>query len=281
VVLRELVTPGVSEAVDRLPPELTTGSARLLAYRVQLCNAAGRTAGATDAVYASAGAAPHAVQELRGRAAKAGVVLEWRAEPDGSIELNRTAVEVVAGAGKKPAETRLRVDGEKNTGGTVDRTARLGRTYRYSAQRVRTVDLDGQRLELRSGPSSEVVVERKDLFPPEAPIGLVAVPGFGDAAAGQGTGQGSTQPMIDLAIDLLWEPDMEPRIMGYRVYRRALDGDVAGAWQQLNAEVVPVAAYRDRTVVAGHRYGYQVTAVDAAGNESERSREVAETAPTQ
>jgi hypothetical protein len=206
-----------------------------------------------------------------------GVVLEWRAEPDDSIELNRTAVEAVAGTGKKPVETRLRVDGEKDTGGTVDRTARLGQTFRYSAQRVRTVDLDGQRLELRSGPSAEVVVERKDLFPPEAPIGLVAVPGFGDAAAGQGTGQ----QVIDLAIDLSWEPDMEPRIMGYRVYRRALDGDVAGAWQQLNAEVVPVAAYRDRTVVAGHRYGYQVTAVDAAGNESERSREVAETAPTQ
>ena len=102
VVLRKRVTPGASEAVDALPAELTAAPARLLAYRVQLRNAAGRTAGASAAVFAASGPAPQAVEELRGKATKAGVVLEWRPEAQGtgsreqgtegaeSIELDRT-----------------------------------------------------------------------------------------------------------------------------------------------------------------------------------------------
>jgi fibronectin type 3 domain-containing protein len=72
---------------------------------------------------------------------------------------------------------------------------------------------------------------------------------------------------------------MEPHVAGYRVYRRDLDGEAASAWQRLDSELVPVAAYRDLSVVAGRRYAYRLTAVDAAGNESTRSDEVVETAP--
>jgi len=42
-----------------------------------------------------------------------------------------------------------------------------------------------------------------------------------------------------------------------------------------------VAAYRDLSVVAGHRYAYRVTAVSEAGNESGPSGEVVEIAPAQ
>jgi len=291
VVLREAVVPGESAAVDRLPAELTEGAARLLAYRVQLRNAAGCTAGATAAVYAAAGAAPAAVEGLRARAAKAGVVLEWRRAAGDAVELNR--VEAAAGAEKKPVETRLRVDAAKGSGGTgvggtdaggtIDRAALIGPVYRYSAQRVRTVEMDGQRVELRSVASAEVAVERKDVFAPEAPVGLVAVPGFADETAdatlGQGSGKEATQASaIASVIDLSWEPDLEPRVVGYRVYRREWDGAASGAWLRLDAALVPVAAYHDRSVVAGRRYGYRVTAVDAVGNESAHSDEVVETA---
>jgi hypothetical protein len=328
VVLRKRVTPGASEAVDALPAELTAAPARLLAYRVQLRNAAGRTAGASPAVFAASGPAPQAVEDLRGKATKAGVVLEWRPEAQEtgnreqgtegteSIELDRTILQpatantttttasnsmaTTAGLGperkgglpgvaKEPSESRFREGGAADEGGTIDRTAQIGHTYRYTAQRVRTVVLGGERLELRSVPSVEVTVEMKDVFPPEAPVGLVAVPGFaGEPSVGQAPGQIAAQtgeqaaPQIQRpAIDLSWEPDLEPRVAGYRVYRRDLDGDAASVWKQLGPELVPIVAYRDLSVVAGRRYAYRVTAVSAAGNESAPSREVVETAPAQ
>ena len=279
VVLRKRVTPGASEAVDALPAELTAAPARLLAYRVQLRNASGRTAGASAAVFAASGPAPQAVEELRGKATKAGVVLEWRPEAQGtgsreqgtegaeSIELDRTILQpatantttttasnsmaTTAGLGserkgglpgvaKEPSELRFRAGGGLgDAGGTVDSTAQIGHAYRYTAQRVRSVDLGGQRLELRSVPSAEVTVEMKDVFPPEAPGGLVAVPGLASGpSAGQSAAQTGEQaaPQIQRpAIDLSWEPDLEPRIAGYRIYRRDLDGDAAGVWQRLDA----------------------------------------------
>lgn len=276
VVLRVKVAPGASEAVDTLPAGLAAGAARVLAYRVQLKNAKGLTAGPSEAVYAAAGIAPGAIDGLRGRASKEGAVLEWAASGaagDG-VELRRMVVAGAAGgvdakakkpglftAAKEPAEMRLRV--AEDAGGALDRTARIGENYRYAAARVRVVQVAGKTLELRGVESAAVLVEMVDRFPPEAPRGLVAAPGFG--------ADGKTP-----AIDLSWEPGMEAGIAGYRVYRR--EGD--GAWTRVG-EMVAVPACRDETVAPGRRYRYRVTAVDAAGNESGPSGEVVETAPGQ
>ena len=78
-------------------------------------------------------------------------------------------------------------------------------------------------------------------------------------------------------IELSWEPDVEARVAGYRVYRRELSADRSGDWVRIG--LVTMAAYRDLTVVAGHRYAYRVTAVSTAGNESGPSGEAVETAP--
>jgi len=146
----------------------------------------------------------------------------------------------------------------------IDRTAEIGRTYRYTAERVRTVTVGGQTLELRGAPSATVTVDVRDVFPPEAPEGLVAVPGF--------TGEGR-KPTLDLS----WEPDLEPHIAGYRVYRRAApDGS---SWERLNGELVTAPAYRDLSVAAGQQYAYRVTAVSDAEVESGPGAEVVETAP--
>jgi len=292
VLLRMNVKPGASEVVDTLPTELTLAPARLLAYRVQLRNTAGRTAGASAAVFAASGPAPMVIEGLRARATKMGTLVQWNpaAGTTESVELDRTLVQppnattsattvdtsathksLLPGAANEPIEMRLRVgDAASNTldaGGTLDRTAQIGHVYRYTAQRVRTVVLSGQTLELRSAVSEVVTVEIKDVFPPEAPTGLVSIPGFANDA--------TQKP----AIDLSWQPNLEPRIAGYKIYRHILDGQANSAWKQLDSELVPVAAYRDQTVLAGIKYGYQVTAVDTAGNESARSDEVVEIAP--
>lgn len=284
-VQRLPVAPGPSDAVDPLPAALTSGPARLLAYRVELMNAADRTAGPSPAVFVAAGTAPAPVADLRVDATKDGALLRWHAEAAAgdAVELDRTTVEAPApaaakavpersnsppislpGQAKEPAESRFQA-GPSDAGGTLDRTALIGRTYTYTAQRVRKVTVGDQSYELRSAPSAPVTVAVRDVFPPAVPAGLVAVPGF--------TGEGETQKP---AIDLSWDPDVERRVAGYRVYRR--EGD-AGAWQHVGPDPMPVPAYRDPAVAAGHIYTYRVTAVSTAGNESAPSTEVTETAP--
>ena len=305
------VLEGMSEARDPLPAELAAGPVRAIAYRVQLRNSLGRTAGPSAAVFVAAGAAPAAVEGFQGSAAKVGAVLEWRAGVGGAdvVELERVTVEAQGGAGvgvaasegadtrvgaatgagvvpnarrrgvsqrkkgatserTQNAATRFRAGGTGDAGGTIDRTAKIGETYLYTATRVRTAIVDGRSLEVRSSPSLSVRVEMRDVFPPEAPVGLVASPGFVRGPGGQ-----PERP----AIDLSWEPSAETRVVGYRVYRRV--GDV-GAWALLG-EMVSVPAYRDETVEAGTRYAYRVTAVDGAGHESGASSQVMETGPGQ
>jgi hypothetical protein len=167
---------------------------------------------------------------------------------------------------------RLRVDtaGPPDPGGTIDRSAQIGHTYRYTVQRVRRVVLAAQTFEVRSLPSASVTVIR-DVFPPDPPAGLVAAPGF---VGGDDT---TRRP----AIDLSWEPDLEPHLAGYRVYRRELDGTTPDTWRPLGSELVTTLAYRDLGVVAGQHYAYRTTTVDSAGRESAPSSEVTESAPSQ
>ena len=84
---------------------------------------------------------------------------------------------------------------------------------------------------------------------PDRPLGLQA-----SAVAGQD------------AIDLSWQPPANSAgVAGYRVYR---DG-ASTALAELSG--VASTSYRDTSVAAATAYSYTVTAVDAAGNESEHS----------
>jgi fibronectin type 3 domain-containing protein len=104
----------------------------------------------------------------------------------------------------------------------------------------------------------------RDVFPPETPKGLVAVPGMaGDAAT------------IAPTIELSWDPDVEPRLAGYRVYRGE---EGSPGWVRVGPALVTEAAYRDLKVTPGRKYSYRVTAVSTAGKESAPSAEVTETA---
>jgi hypothetical protein len=164
-----------------------------------------------------------------------------------------------------PIEVKLRTPAQpEDSGGTIDHTAQKGETYRYTAQRVRSVLLGGHALELRSAISSPVTVAMRDIFPPHTPSGLEAVPGGATAA--------------DRSIDLSWTPDVDADLAGYIVYRQDVDekGEVAGTATRLNLTPVVGPAYRDQTAMAGRRYAYRVTAVDAAGNESAPSADVQE-----
>jgi hypothetical protein len=262
---------------------MTVGAPVVLAYRVQLMNAAGRTAGPSAVVYASAGAAPEPVTGLRATSTKPGVVLEWThatgAQQTGdSVELDRVLVsgdsakaaganakattakrDALLGGPEEQAESRFSA---RDTGGVIDRTAQAGKTYRYTVQRVLQVPFQGKTLEILSEPSAPVEVAVQSVFPPDMPTGLIAAPAYSELG----------KP----AIDLSWEPNVELHVAGYKVYRRSS----TEPWRQLTQSPVTVAAYRDADVTAGERFTYRVTAVNDTGLESPPSAEASQTAPT-
>jgi hypothetical protein len=297
-VKRLAVQPGPSQASDTLPSALTLDPVTLLAYRVRILNANERSAGPSPVAFAAAGATPPPVEDLRATTVRAGVMLEWRQQPStASVELDR----LLEGAptptkapkpkpGPKPSPNPTKKSTRKTSpppaqptpaalvevklqtppsqasdvGGTIDRTAQFGETYRYTAHRVRAVTLSGHSLKLRSPASPPVVVLLKDTFPPAPPTGLAAVPGGATPA--------------DASIDLSWDPDTDADLAGYIVYRQQVNstGALTGPVTRLNAAPVVGPAYRDQTAVPGKTFAYRVTAVDTVGNESAPSADVQE-----
>ena len=271
-VKRLAVHPGPTEAAESLPSQLTAGPAILLAYRVQLFNAKGRSAGLSSPAFAASGAAPPPVVGLKATPVREGAMLEWQPQPAAAaVELDRILVQTKAPqmpsakqplqlTPSPPTEVHLRAGGQSaDPGGTIDPTAERGEIYRYTAQRVRSVTLDGHALEIRSTLSPTITVVMHDTFPPRTPTGLAAVP--------------STD-----GIDLSWEPNTEPDLAGYIVYRRQVSstGEAIGTPTRLTSTPTPAPAFSDRTAQPGQSYSYRVTAIDTAGNESPASTEVQE-----
>jgi hypothetical protein len=285
IVLRLAVVPGPSNGTDLLPVPLTTDPATPLAYRVRILNPESRSAGLSKPAPAAAGATPPPVANLRAISSRSGILLEWQPSTEASIvELRR---DLVPNPTNKPETSKLKTETEKRNssgspatspttvtlraegdrlssprtdpGGTLDRTAQRTETYTYTAQRLRTVNLNGHIYELRSEPSSPITVNLSDTFPPATPTGLAAIPG----------GTATTA-----AIDLSWQPSTDPDLSGYHVYRR----NAAGTFERLTSTSVLGPAFSDITVTPGTAYTYRVTAVDNTGNESAPSTEVTETA---
>ena len=129
----------------------------------------------------------------------------------------------------------------------ADTSIEYGKSYSYMIQTL--VNAGSQKLaESDLSPAREDTA--KDTFAPAVPAGLHT-----DATPA--------------GVSLVWDPDSEPDLAGYRVYRSAGDGP----WQKL-AEVNAIPSYSDSTVEHGKTYHYAVIAFDKAGNESERSAAV-------
>ncbi|MBB5063147.1 hypothetical protein HDF15_001487 [Granulicella mallensis] len=138
---------------------------------------------------------------------------------------------------------------------TLDDTALADEPYRYTAERRRSVQVGGRTMEMQSEVSAPVEFTLQDVYPPPAPTDLNAA-SFANPK---------------LTVDLIWQPVDTPHLAGYNVYRETLDGNGAatGVKTRLNQVPVPAPGFHDVTAVAGQRYRYSVTAVDAKGNESE------------
>ncbi len=268
--------PGKEGAyTDELPAEFVQGPDRLLRYEVFLNNHAGKSAGPSNVAYSAAGVSPPAVTGLTAQVRADGVVLNWQpvGESGRSVFFRIERMQLTPPAPQEtpksplapavPAASQtLVVHGKEggDPGHAIDASAVFNQRYRYSLERVATIAVSGQSVEVQGLPSEAIVVATTDVFPPAVPQGLVAVD---DAAAG--------------AIDLSWSPDSDSDLAAYHVYRRDVHGDSTA---QRIASVGVETSYRDAGAQPEHTYAYSLSAVDQSGNESKRSAEVEETLPS-
>jgi len=124
----------------------------------------------------------------------------------------------------------------------------FGQTYRYF---VRAVASEGPPL-LESDDSEVVEVRAVDTFPPASPSGLTAIAGTN-------------------YIALSWEANKEADVVGYKVWRQEAGGTEFSLIASLDSTA---NSYTDLAVEKNKRYDYAITALDSAGNESQRSASV-------
>jgi len=96
--------------------------------------------------------------------------------------------------------------------------------------------------------------------------------GSASSVALSGTGVAPTAPH---SVALNWGASSSS-VAGYNVYRSTVSGS---AYAKMNGSMVGGVNYADSSVQTGHTYYYVATAVDASGNESVYSNEVAAIVP--
>jgi hypothetical protein len=85
------VAPGPSQTIDTLSPAMTAGTPKLLEYRVEIRNAAGRSAGPSSPAYAASGPAPPAAGPIHIQPRSQGAVISWHPESGAaSMQVKRT-----------------------------------------------------------------------------------------------------------------------------------------------------------------------------------------------
>lgn len=266
-VVRHLaVAPGASTAQDVLPPELLHDPVVALAYRIRVLNARGRSVEPVSVALAATGAAPEPIIGLHAVSSAPGIRLLWQATSAPSVDvlLLRSLANPPAASAAKPSRKEsqgavrlLGTEDGHDRGGTIDRSVRHNDTYSYVAWRARSVSVAGHALTLRSEASAPVAVTVRNGDPPHAPTGLEAI---ADAAA----------------VDLSWQPNTEPDLVGYLVERlpagadRAVTSPADSSWTRLTERPVTVPAFRDAAPLAGESH-YRVLAIDGEGNVGEPS----------
>jgi len=183
----------------------------------------------------------------------------YRAERTGAKANAATATHAATSANTTtaPSAPLSELLGETTTPSFRDTTFEFGHAYVYSVRSVvRYGPTPNESVE--SDESNLLALTPKDIFPPAAPQGLVAVsvPATSNAPAG---------------IELSWAISAESDLAGYNIYRSDQDSE---SRQRLNQSTLLTPAYRDITVLPGRLYSYTVTAVDRAGNESPASEPV-------
>ena len=140
----------------------------------------------------------------------------------------------------------------------ADKSFKFGGDYRYL---VRAVSLGTEGAQVESLNSNVLTVSPRDKFPPSAP----STPSVAPAASGR--------------LSIFFAANPETDIAGYNIFRSTDPNLPKANWVKLNPALLTRTSFQDDKVESGKKYYYYVTAVDTAGNVSEPSEVVSETAP--
>ena len=137
-----------------------------------------------------------------------------------------------------------------------DKKFEFGKKYGYF---VRSVSLGRNAEEVESFGSETTFITPTDTFRPAPPEALTI------AAA-------------PANISIFFAFNLEPDIAGYRVFRSEDPGKAKQEWEELTSKPIESNTFQDKTARSGVVYYYYVVAVDRAGNVSDPSAIVSETA---
>ena len=236
------------------------GQAARLRYSVRLANASGQKAAFSNFLLiepiASVASRP---TSLSAQISQDAITLSWQPPTE---NINATTPPNILGyyvwrstSDKEPAKLLTQTPVTETT--FRDEFFEFGKQYHYF---VRTVSAGTASIPIESDESNIVQVKPVDTFPPSPPAAITL-------AAGQGT------------ISIFFAVNPEKDITGYKIYR-STDPDLPrDKWELLTPELLKTNTFQDTRVESGKKYFYFLTATDNAGNVSESSEVVSETAP--
>ena len=236
------------------------GQSVRLRYAVRFVNSSGQKASFSNFLLIEPAARiAEAPTSLSGEVTENSVVLDWNAPAanvDGSKPANVLGYNVYRSTSKNETATILNKMPINQTK-FDDQTFEFGAEYFYFA---RTVSLGSSGEPVESLESNVVKISAGDVFPPSAPdaITIAAAPN-------------------NLSIFFAANPEKD--IAGYRIYRSTDKNLPLNEWQNLTPELLTTNTFQDKQVESGKTYYYYLTAADKAGNVSEPSEIVSETAP--
>ncbi len=256
--------PTPQSYTDTLPSDMLQDNLTAeVTYAVEVLNRNARGAGLSNRVRVPAVLTLPAPGDLAAELTGDGVVLTWT----GPGELHATPGiqhryriyrrDESSGKDAVAGEVPL---GEPGPAHFTDSTFEWEKTYLYRITVVSIVKRSDSEIQVEGDDTPPVRVIAHDVFPPSVPAGLQAVY--------SGEGQ---KPFIDL----IWAPVTNADLAGYNVYRSEANGEGV----KLNSDLVKSPSYRDGAVAPGKTYTYSVSAVDARGNESQRSEATSESVP--
>lgn len=138
-----------------------------------------------------------------------------------------------------------------------DKNFKFGESYEYF---VRTISAGSNGTQIESVNSNSVAIQPKDIFPPAAPENLTIA-----AAPGN--------------LSVFFAASVEPDVIGYNIFRSTKMDLPLDQWQKLNGVPFSATSFQDTKIEAGQKYFYYAIALDSAGNVSNPSEIVSETAP--
>ena len=138
-----------------------------------------------------------------------------------------------------------------------DKNFEFGKVYKYFVQ---TVSLGSNGESVESLDSNKIEVNSKDTFAPSPPSAITI------AAAPNN-------------LSIFFAVNIEKDVVGYKIFRTINPNQPKSEWMSITKETLLSNTFQDFAVESGKTYYYYLTAIDRAGNVSEPSEVISETAP--